>query len=142
MNSEASPAFEDLLLAYEWVSADPGGENSAYVCRTTGRVYWISDAIDSESDLPEDIEDATRYLAVAHKHDLDLGNRLALQFVADAVPHKYEVAVAYFHHAGAYRKFKDMLEREGKLEKWYEFEAAAVESALRAWVAENELPIR
>ena len=36
--------FEDLLMAYEWVSAAPPTENSAYVSRATGKIHWASDS--------------------------------------------------------------------------------------------------
>jgi hypothetical protein len=141
MASASSSAFEDLVAAYEWVSSDPGGENAAYVSRETGRVYWLTDAVESEDELPDDLEDGTQYLAVPHKHDLDLGNALALQFVNAALPSRYRDAVEFFRHPGAYRRLKAMLERAHKLDEWHEYEAAAVQGALRSWVTDNELPI-
>jgi len=141
MASADSHAFEDLLAAYEWVSADTGGENAAYVSRATGRVYWLTDAVETEEALPDDLEDGTQYLAVPHKHDLNLGKSLALQFVSDELPSQYREASEFFRHAGAYRKFKAMLERAHKLEEWYAYESEAGTSALRAWVVDNELPI-
>jgi len=38
-------------------------------------------------------------------------------------------------------RFKDLLAREGDLERWYSFEARSIESALRQWCAENSLEI-
>ncbi len=77
------------------------------------------------------------YLAVPHKRDLDLGNRLALAFVAQELPDDYETAVGFFRRRGAYRRFKDLLEMRDRLESWYEFENRATEAALLAWCAEN-----
>lgn len=141
MSENKPPTFDGLLLAYEWVSADIGGDNAAYVSRATGRIYWFGDGVDLEEDLPKDIEDGTQYLAVPHKYDLNLGNSLALQFVHEVLPDQYHVAADYFHHRGAYHKFKAMLERSNKLDEWHKYEADAVAKALGAWVSENKLPI-
>ena len=48
----------------------------------------------------------------------------------------------FFHQRGAYGRFKDLLERKGMLEAWYECEAQAAEQALRAWSAENGLQLK
>jgi hypothetical protein len=47
----------------------------------------------------------------------------------------------FFRKRGAYGRFKDLLERKGLLEAWYEYEAQAVEQALRTWSAENGLQL-
>jgi|CXWL01.1.fsa_nt_gi hypothetical protein len=134
-------AFEDLLVAYERVSADSGGENAAYVSRETGRTYWLSDEAESDEPLPDDLEDETRYIAVPNKHDLNLGKALALRFVHDELPSRYREAVEFFRHRGAYRRFKAMLEGARKLEEWYAYQSEAVSRALRAWVIDHQLPI-
>jgi nicotinamidase-related amidase len=139
--SPAAASFDDLLHAFEWVSADPGGENAAYVCRATGRVVWVLPDGDSEEALPDDLDDGTQYLAVPHKHDLDLGNALALRFVDEFVPARYPAAANFFRRPGAYRNLKAMLEREGQLQNWYAYQEAAVTQALRDWAIENRLPI-
>lgn len=141
MSSTNSSAFEDLVAAFEWVSADPSLEASAYVRRLDGHVFCSTDAVEFEEELPEDLEDEAKYVAVPHKHDLDLGNSLALRFVSEVLPSRYSDASAFFRRPGAYRKFKDLLGRENKLVEWYAYESSAVETALLAWAAENQLPI-
>ena len=141
MSSANFSTFEDLVAAFEWVSSDPDLEASAYVRRSDGHVFWSTEVVDIEDELPDDLEDGTKYVAVPHKHDLDLGNSLALRFVSEVLPSRYAEAAAFFRRPGAYRKLKDMLEREDKLEQWYVYESSAVETALDAWAAENQLPI-
>ena len=51
--------FADLLNAYEWVSAAPSGENSAYISRFTGTVHLASKEMELNEELPEDYEDAS-----------------------------------------------------------------------------------
>lgn len=131
----------ELVDAFEWVSAAGPFENAAYVNRESGKIYWASDADELDEELPEDIEDGTLYIAVPHKYDLNLGNALALGFVEERLPSSYETVRGYFHKKGAYGRFKDLLERKGCLEAWYQYEAGAVEQALREWCEANGLQV-
>jgi hypothetical protein len=130
--------FDELLQTLEWVSFDSYPENEAYVSRATGRIYWINDV---EENLPEDLEDGTKYLCIPRKRDLDLGKRLALDFVRQVLPADYGAVSSFFKRRGAYRRYKDFLERKNKLEDWYSFEEAATKRALREWANEHDLPI-
>ena len=127
----------ELMDAFDWVSATGPYGNEAYVNRGSGKIYWSSSTNELDEELPEDIEDGTLYIAVPHKNDLDLGRNLALRFVEEQLPASYEVANGYFHKKGAYGRFKDLLERVGRLEAWYQYEANAIEQALREWGEEN-----
>jgi hypothetical protein len=43
--------WDDLLLAYEYVSFDGhNGEHQAWLCRSSGRIYWGSDSSDDSFD--------------------------------------------------------------------------------------------
>ncbi|MBK3844615.1 hypothetical protein G3A42_43235, partial [Paraburkholderia aspalathi] len=105
--------------------------------------WWTSDSIDTlDEDLPEDLEDPERYLAIPHRNELDLGRSLALRFVAQHLcGAHYDQIEQYFRRQGAYARFKDLLEREGVLELWYVVEADSVEKALRQWCTENGFDI-
>jgi hypothetical protein len=140
----ASPlvSYAELLEAFEWVSASGSMENSAFVSRKTGCAHWASQSGELEAELPEDIEDASVYVAVPHKNDLDLGRALALRFVEERVPDAAATVTGFFRQRGAYARFKDLLERKGILQAWYEYQAQAVESALRAWSEENGLQLK
>jgi len=46
-----------------------------------------------------------------------------------------------FSRRGAYRRWKDFLDANGLLEKWYTFENEATEQALKTWCQENGIPI-
>ena len=131
--------YDDLLLAFDFVSGGPPMEHNAYISIDTGQIYWISDLYPTEEEVPDDIETSDRYIAIPHKNDLNLGRNLALRFVAQELPERHERARAFFRSRGAYARFKQLLESEGVLEKWYEFEAESVEQALRDWCAENNI---
>ncbi|WGS47197.1 hypothetical protein LFL97_34365 [Burkholderia sp. JSH-S8] len=134
--------YDELSTAFDFVSYGAPMEHHAYVSLDTGQVYWTSDSVDTfEEDLPEDLEDPERYLAIPHENDLDLGKSLTLRFVAQQLPALYDQVKGFFRQRGAYARFKDLLEREGVLERWYAFEADAIAKALRQWCAENGLDI-
>lgn len=134
--------LDDLSLAFDFVSYATPMEHNAYVSLDTGKIWWTSDSCDAfDEELPDDLETSDRYLAIPHKNELDLGRRLALRFVAQELPARYEQVEGFFRRQGAYVRFKDLLEHEGVLERWYSFEAEAVESALRQWCAENGLEL-
>ena len=42
-----------------------------------------------------------------------------------------------FSRRGAYARFKDLLERRGLLQRWYEYESDAEREALKVWCQEN-----
>ena len=132
--------FEDILAAYEWVSSSPF-DNDAFVSRITGNVHWSSSTIELDDELPEDIEDGSIYVAVPNKHDLNLGKNLALTFAEEQLADSYQTVANIFRQRGAYGRFKDLLERKGYLQAWYDYEANATELALREWAAEQGLSI-
>lgn len=142
MNS-ASPVSvkaDELRYAFEFVSAGARSEHNAYICMDTGRIYWTSISADLEDEeLPDDLETSDRYIAVPHKNDLDLGRNLVFAFVEQELPDDDDTVVGFFRRRGAYRRFKDLLESRGALEKWYEFEEGATKEALANWCEENSI---
>ena len=141
MEPSAPVAFIDILDAFEWVSATADFENAAYICRSTGITYFTSSSMDVEDDLPDDIDDGSLYIAVPHKTELNLGKRLAIKFAAEHLPDSYDKVCRFFCKPGGYGRFKELLERNGSLDTWYEYEAQEVEKALREWSRENEITL-
>ena len=82
----AAVLFDKILEAFEFVSFGPAEEHHAYLCLETGKIYWHSELGDDEEELPEDIDDAERYLVIPHKNDLNLGKNLAIDFVEEVLP--------------------------------------------------------
>jgi hypothetical protein len=135
--------FADLLDAYEWVSAAPPGENSAYIGKITGTVHLASVNMDMEEleELPDDWDDAAAYFSAPHKNVLDLGVRLAHRFIDEVLPEKSDEVRGIFRKRGAYARFKDLLDRKDLLEAWYRYQAQATEEALREWALDNDLQL-
>jgi hypothetical protein len=133
--------FDDLLDAFEFVSAGQPIEHEAYLCVPTGVIHYHSEFGDNEEPLPDDIEDSEKYLAIPHKNDLDLGKRLALRFadelLSDVVDDVYDI----FRRRGAFGRFKSLLERRGMLQQWYEYEEKSRKDALRRWCEDSGIEV-
>lgn len=137
--------FAELLDAFETVSIDRYADNRAYVCRQSGKVYCRMDPLhvgeEWAGELPDDVEDEEKYVAVPSKYDLDLGTPLVMDFVRQTLPQNVDEVRHIFRRKGAYARFKGFLARSGALEQWYEFERVATERALREWCELNEVEL-
>ena len=133
--------LDELRNAFEFVSSGPSSQNFAYMCMDTGKIYWKSNVMDLEEEIPGDLETSDRYIAVPHKNDLQLGQSLALLFIDQEIPHKYNFVASLFRKRGAYRRFKELLQSVGLLEKWITFEANSSDIALQNWCKENNIEV-
>jgi hypothetical protein len=132
---------EELSMAFEFVSSGRPMEHSAYISRDTGKIYWVSELVDTEDEFPDDLEESNRYIAIPHKNDLDLGRNLAMRFAESELPNAFEAVCAAFEHRGAYGRFKDILAAHGLLDRWYTFEAACTREALQSWCEANQIQV-
>jgi hypothetical protein len=133
--------LDELRNAFEFVSSGPSSQNFAYMCMDTGIIYWKSNVMDLEEEIPTDLDTSDRYIAVPHKNDLQLGQSLALSFIDQEIPHEYNFVASLFRKRGAYRRFKELLQSVGLLEKWFAFEANASDIALQNWCKENNIEL-
>ncbi len=133
--------FSDIQEAFDFVSFGHPLEHAAYLCPETGKIYWYSEYGDNEEPLPEDIDDAQKYIAIPHKNDLDLGKSLVLRFAETHLPDSYGKVMAIFRRPGAYSRFKALLDSRGMLQQWYEYEEAAKEEGLRRWCKDHHIEI-
>jgi len=136
-------SLDELQGAVDWASSNTL-DNKAYVCRQTGKVYWISGesgVLDEEDEIPNDVDDVGRYALVPDKHDLDLGNRLVFRFTARFLAEHYDEVRNAFRHKGAYGRFKQILHRQDSVEKWYAYSEEQTIKALEFWCESEELEI-
>jgi hypothetical protein len=133
--------YAELRNAFEFVSSGSRKEHQAYICGDTGAIYWHSNVIDLEDEVPDDLETSDRYLPVPHKNMLKLGQSLALEFIDMEIPDAYNTVANLFRKRGAYRRFRELLQSVNLLEKWYAFEKNASDVALMAWCAEQEIQL-
>jgi len=134
-------SYDDIENAFLFVSMGQQFMNNAYLCKETGEIFYTSEMGDSD-DLPEDIEDLEKYIAIPHKNDLDLGKALVFEFVSEYLPEELERVYSIFRRRGAYSRFKDLLASKGALEDWYEFEDQRQKDALKRWCRDNDIEIK
>jgi hypothetical protein len=135
-------SFSDIELAFEFVSSTSVGTNEAFLCRRTGKIYWRSDSLDElDEEIPDDIEDEEKYIAIPGKRDLDLGKPLVMDFAREFLPNDFDEVRYMFSRSGAYKKFRALVTRRNVLDRWYEFESKATERALREWCELNAIEL-
>ena len=142
-NLAMSVSFPELLLGYEFVEIGKG-LHQAIVCRTTGKIYChaeFSDLEEFNDELPDDVEDDEKYVAIPDKKELGLGKPLALDFAREFLPGDFDEVRYIFSKRGAYQKFRALLIRTRTLDRWYAFETQATERALRQWCADQSIEI-
>jgi len=136
------PKYSDIEEAFDFVNSSSYGMNRAVFCKDTGKFLYQSEDCDSkqidEADENIDWDDCCE---IPHKNDLDLGRELVLEFVEANMPKKMNLVSNIFRHSGAYSNYKELLDSEGLLQAWYDFENSAVERALRQWCAENDISL-
>ena len=132
----------ELEHAFEFVNFGAPGEHTASISVATGKIYWHSMLSDlEEEDDPDEDDDAEGYISVPHKNDLGLGSRLVLRFAGEEMPSDYDTVADFFRRRGAYRRFKELLQRRRKLEQWYDFEERAEAAALLEWCEANDIQL-
>lgn len=135
--------FQEILQAYEFVSSE-ASLNQAFLCRQTGKVLWhseFSDVDEFSDELPDDVEDDEKYIAIPGKRELGLGKPMVLDFAREFLSEDFDEVRYMFSRRGAYKKFRALLIRRNVLERWYDFESKATESALREWCEFNSIEI-
>ncbi len=125
--------LSELQGAVEWVSGSIV-DNEAYVCRQTGKIYWISgDGEQETEERPEHVDDPDKYAPVPNKYELDIGVRLVFDFTkAHLIDHYHEVR-SIFRRRGAYGRFKALLAKHNMVERWFSFSEERTLHALEEW---------
>jgi catechol 2,3-dioxygenase-like lactoylglutathione lyase family enzyme len=124
--------YDALEQALHWTSTYDDDQR-ALVSRTSAEVF-LAGIYGAEGDLPADVGNPALYVAVPHRHDLELGRPLVQRFCSEQLAPALATQVEdLFRRAGAYSRFKELLQRQGQLEAWFAYEAEATEHALRVW---------
>jgi hypothetical protein len=127
--------YDDLEMAFHFVSGGDMFDAAAYISRGTGTIYLDSSEEELGDSVPDDIGDADWYAEVPARRDLDLGSTLVFKYVAEVIPGRHDEVAAMFRRKGAYGRFKEWLASQGRLDEWFDFENAAVRETLTEWAA-------
>jgi hypothetical protein len=134
-------SFTELSDAVQFVSAGHNEENQAYLCKTSGKIYYHSEFVPDLDELPGDIHDEEKYLRLPNRRDLDLGRPLVLDFAREFLPDDLDRVQDIFRKRDAHTRFKLLVVRRGILDRWYDFQAKAEEQALREWCEDNGIAV-
>jgi len=130
--------FNEISEAFFFVSSESYGMHSAILCKDTGKIYYQSEMSDLDETVGEEL-DMTNCVRIPHKNDLDLGSTLVFDFVQMYMPDHSNRVEQFFRARGAYSRFKTLLDSQGMLQKWYDFEKQRQEEVLREWCEENRI---
>src|SRR5689334_16395944 len=138
-------SFKELLDTYELFGmAAPAGSCEIVLCKETGEIYCRSDLEElatPDEELPADIDNEEKYITLPDRR----GSIWALNWLstsrANSCPDDFDEVRDIFGRRGAYQNFKALLNRRGVREKWYDFEAKAIEQALRTWCEDNLIDV-
>jgi len=133
--------FNDILDAVEAVSSGHLGENSAWLCKQSGRIYWQFGNDDDAEELPEDIDVGEKYIQIPDKRELELGKPLALAFVGEFLPDDFDKVQQIFSRRGAYARFNDLLDHRRMRQQWFDYRDKAEIEAVRAWCEGNSIEV-
>ncbi|MBH5388428.1 hypothetical protein [Bradyrhizobium diversitatis] len=136
--------FGDIIQAFEFADVS-GGMGSATPSSAGRKIYYQFDddtLQELEDDqLPDDIDDETKYLRIPNTRDLDLGKPLVIAFVREFLPDDLDEVRYFFSKRGAYQKFKALLSRRGAIDAWHDYRNQATERALRDWCEVHTIEI-
>lgn len=135
----ATVSLSDLEDALLWVNGGSPGEMEAFIEIATGRIFMRSSHVDlsGEMELPEDIDDAERYLEIPSSRDLDLGRAQLIEFVERHLPADADLVRGYFQRSGSFARTKDLLHHRRMLDEWHNYENEMTKAALKEWGTEN-----
>ncbi|EIC21667.1 hypothetical protein [Thiorhodovibrio frisius] len=132
--------FSELLEAFDFVSFGQMYEHQAFLHKESGKIFWHSEYGPNEEELPDNIF-SDDYIEIPHKNDLGLGKDLVFEFADKYLPDQIGDIERIFSHKGAYSRYKALLEEEGLLEKWFDFENETQQRALKEWCKEHNIDI-
>ncbi len=116
------------------------GDDCCFYNKTTGELVWFNGNNENPNDLEiEDIEDDPDYIVLPSKFDLDdYGIMKDFMFAQEDEKIRSEINDA-IHRRGAFRNFRNVIERYSLLQAWYDFKQADYESDVKDWCEENGL---
>src|ERR1700676_5382020 len=104
-------SFQEILDAFEFVDGGLGA-HEAFLCKQTGKVHWrsgLSELDEFNEEVPDDVENKEKPLAIPGKRELALGKPLVLDFAREFLPNDFAEVRNMFSKRGAYRKFGGLL---------------------------------
>ena len=130
--------YMDFELAVDFASAGMSFAGDCWACLyiKTGEFYYLGDGL--ENDIDQEILDEIEfnpdaYIRIPDRKEFDLGTPLIFRFTDEYMLGDYEQVRQIFRRRGAYAKYKNLLDKRGLLDTWYDYENTAFKAALLEW---------
>ena len=130
-------SYSDIEDAFLWVGSAMYGMNSATLGIDSGQIIYQSEMSDLDLPVADENFNSERHVEIPHKNNLGLGKELVFEFVDEYLPSAYDLVWNIFSKKGAYRRYKALLERNGVLQAWYDYENSHTERKIREWCEKN-----
>ena len=78
--------YEDIENAFLFVSIGPQFSKTAYLCRDTDQIYYVTD-LDDLDELPDHVDGVERYIQIPDRNDLDLVNLVTWSVCSNGATH-------------------------------------------------------
>lgn len=116
------------------------GDDYFFYDKTTGELEWFNENNENPNDLEiDDIENDPNYVALPTKFDFDdYGIMKDFMFAQEDEKIRNEINDA-IHRRGAFGNFRNVVERYGLLQTWYDFKQAEYEDHVKDWCEVNGL---
>ncbi len=144
-------ALRDIVDAIESQS----NEGEAYLDPETGEIIQVSEderALVEQGRSDDDLPDWQRELIPKVREALESDRFLALpgrfegheweimqRFSQEQNEHARKMLLSAIHGSGAFRHFRNAVERLGLLDAWYRYREEAVQQIARDWLEEHKL---
>ncbi len=128
---------EKIVEALEMTNS----ESCAFFDRKTGEILWISEYDDNNEDKLEEIDCDPNIVALPTQYDINEYSimREFAENYSDST--KSEALLVCLRGAGAFRRFKDMINILGISVEWYEYRRNAYLNIARDWCERNGIAL-
>lgn len=130
--------LSDLIYSVDASSAG----NMLYLNKKTGEIVWVTDDDDDHEKLAEDIENHPEdYIDLPDSsdfHEWSVMERFCFEMDDDSLRDEFLNAI---HGRGAFRYFKDLLNRHGMWDEWSEFREKALREVLETWCEMSDVEL-
>ncbi len=134
--------YSEIEMAFEFVSSAEEGDNFAYLCKDAGEIFYFSETLGLDERRGRDMNSGNCFL-IPHRNSLDLGRELAFDFIDEFLPSEYAgVRDAFADPEDSWGKYTALLEANGRLQDWQDYQSHHTSRLLREWCAARDIAIQ
>lgn len=116
----------------------------AYLALGDGKIHFVieDDEFDfHEDEVPDDIDDVSKYLLLPAMNQLVEDGKLALEFAEQKLPDRFDTLRNFLRSSGGMDKFNKLIASLNATGAWQEFKEAAYKKAVEQWAQSANVKI-